>query len=90
MAAIYSHVESGQRPPPRFQALCLDYIAGFFGLTAIVTYGNFWFDLAPYMAGANSCARDEQEATLILNACVFLVLGTIAFLLEYTACNRRR
>lgn len=66
----------------------MEYVGGFFGLTAIVVYGNFWYDLSPYMAGSDSCARAEQEATLILNACVFLVMGSIAFLLEYTACHR--
>jgi succinate-acetate transporter protein len=87
--AGYSQVGvADQRPRLPFTKLCMRYVGGFFGLTAVVVYGNFWFFLALYMAGADSCARDEQEATLIINACVFLVMGTIAFLLEYTACHR--
>lgn len=88
MAGYIQVVVGDQRPSPTFTKLCMRYLGGFFGLTAIVVYGNFWFDLVPYMAGSNSCARDEQEAILIINACVFLVMGTIAFLLEYTACHR--
>jgi len=92
MCATYAPVfvsdGGARRPSPRFSKLLMEYCGGFFGLTAIVVYGNFWYDLTPYMAGASSCARADQVTTLLINACICLTMGTIAFLLEYTACHR--
>lgn len=82
----YVQVVTEQRP--QCGKLVIDYICGFFALTAIVVYGNFWYDLAHYLAGSESLPSAEQLTILTINASVSVVMGVIAFLLECMSCHR--
>jgi succinate-acetate transporter protein len=76
-------VPGGKR---RCTTLLMEYFGAFFGLTAIVVYGNFWYDFVPFIAGSESCARADQVIVLLIHASVCVTMGLTAFLLEYNAC----
>jgi succinate-acetate transporter protein len=86
-AFFYTNIHSGQKP---CATLLMQYFGGFFGLTAVVVYGNFWYDFVPFIAGSESCAREDLNLILIVHASIFVSMGIIAFLLEYNACGSGR
>lgn len=71
----------------RFANDVLEIVGAFIGLTAVVVYGNFWYDFAPYVSGSEFAQTAEYTRVLLVNACICVALGIIAFIMEREACG---
>lgn len=72
---------------PRCTHDVLEAVGALIGLTAIVVYGNFWYDFVPYVCGSDYMRNEDQARVLLVSACICVTLGVIAFILEREACG---
>lgn len=88
-STIYTMVGSGGGSFKTTSKSAIEYVSAFIGLTAVIVYGNFWFDLVHYIAGASdsSAPRSNQVTAILINASLFVALGFLAFLLALKACG---